>query len=119
MPTPAHQRIMSRVIVDTNGCWLWQGCKDGRGYGKVSLEKRKGKVVKERTHRIMYMAVHGPIPNNMVVRHKCDVKGCCNPDHLELGTKSQNAYDYYVRGRYAAEIAEDREAEKQFIDCPF
>lgn len=102
MPKPAYERIMANVVVDDNGCWLWKGTKDGRGYGRISLYRLGKKVVKERTHRIMYMAVHGPIPNDMVVRHKCDVKACCNPYHLELGTKSDNAYDYYNRQRQAA-----------------
>lgn len=79
MPRPAYIRIMEKVVVDSRGCWNYQGTTDGRGYGRLSLGKFKGKVLKERTHRIMYMAVHGPIPNHLVVRHKCDNKRCCNP----------------------------------------
>lgn len=71
--------------------------------------------MRERTHRIMYIAVHGPIPNGMVIRHKCDVKKCCNPAHLEVGTASQNAYDYYLRGR----VRGGEEQDIEIIEPPF
>lgn len=28
-----------------------------------------------------------------MTRHLCNVKNCCNPDHLEFGTLRQNAID--------------------------
>lgn len=31
------------------------------------------------------------------MRHKCDVKRCVNPKHLELGTHSDNIVDSYKR----------------------
>lgn len=33
-----------------------------------------------------------------VAMHTCDNKRCINPDHLELGTHSQNITDAYARG---------------------
>jgi hypothetical protein len=93
----SYLRILERVLVDNNGCWIWQGTTDGRGYGRLSVGWDGKRAIKERTHRIMYMAVHGPIPDGMVVRHKCDVKRCCNPFHLELGTQQQNVQDYFAR----------------------
>lgn len=33
----------------------------------------------------------------MVVRHKCDVKSCCQISHLELGTQKENARDAVTR----------------------
>lgn len=52
-------------------------------------------------HRIAYTIANGDIPNEMVVRHKCDNTKCINPAHLELGTHEDNMRDRSERGRTA------------------
>ena len=37
--------------------------------------------------------------NGQVVMHSCDIPSCVNPDHLQIGTQSQNILDSYKRGR--------------------
>lgn len=44
----------------------------------------------------------GAIPNRMCVLHKCDNRGCVNPDHLFLGTHRDNAIDREAKGRGGA-----------------
>lgn len=39
------------------------------------------------------------IDNGLFVCHKCDVRGCCNLDHLYLGTAKNNLEDAYKRNR--------------------
>ena len=51
-------------------------------------------------HRHAYEQAHGPIPDGLVVRHKCDNRRCINPDHLETGTKADNTQDMMERGRH-------------------
>jgi hypothetical protein len=34
-------------------------------------------------HRHAYEEAHGPIPDGYVVHHRCEVRACANPDHLE------------------------------------
>jgi hypothetical protein len=49
--------------------------------------------------RIAFTLSKGEIPDNMVVRHVCDNSKCINPEHLELGTHTDNMRDRDVRGR--------------------
>lgn len=89
----AFERIRQRVE-HRDGCWLWRGSATKDGYGQI----RVGRAVRV-VHRVAYTAANGPIPRGMVVRHKCDVRLCCNPDHLEIGTHEDNAQDIVDRGR--------------------
>jgi hypothetical protein len=50
-------------------------------------------------HRVAWTLTYGPIPKNLCVLHHCDNKPCCNPAHLFLGTKVDNARDMIVKGR--------------------
>lgn len=52
-------------------------------------------------HRYIYRKFYGEIPEGLVVRHKCDNSKCCNPLHLELGTREDNNHDRVQRNRSA------------------
>src|ERR1044071_2384549 len=56
------------------GCWVWMGAVSRNGYGKLSYG---------RVHRIAYALIKGPIPPGLTLDHKCRVRSCWNPDHLE------------------------------------
>lgn len=89
------ERYKARIKVDENGCWLFQlFIKPTTGYGDLSY---RGKVY--RAHRAMYIVAKGPIPDGLHVLHSCDVRHCLNPDHLRLGTVSDNKQDEIQRGR--------------------
>lgn len=80
------------------GCWEWQGKRDPKdGYGVF----RWGGPYK-RTHRIAYELAVGPIPPGMLVCHHCDNPPCCRPDHLFVGTISDNSLDMVRKGRMHA-----------------
>ena len=74
------------------GCWLYGGKTDR--YGHVYV---RGKIMV--AHRVAYELVKGEIPEGMLVCHKCDVPGCCNPDHLWIGTDKDNMQDMVRKGR--------------------
>ena len=85
-------------VTDT-GCWEWRGPLNTRGYGQIT-RSRDG-VICGQVHRIMYERHIGPIPDGYQIRHKCDNPPCSNPDHLEVGTHSENMRDMWERGRNA------------------
>jgi DNA-binding transcriptional regulator YiaG len=58
------------------------------GYGQLTID---GKTYP--AHRIAYELWNEPIPNGLVVRHKCKNRHCVNPEHLETGTSKENAND--------------------------
>lgn len=86
-------RFMAKVNV-TDGCWLWTAGQDGRGYGRLMLDR-----IRARAHRFSWTFFRGRIPDSMCVLHRCDVRPCVNPEHLFLGTKSDNTADMDAKGR--------------------
>ena len=78
-------------------CWIWRGAKTGTGYGHTRVGGRRGSYMT--SNRMSWEVHHGPIPAGMHVLHHCDVKLCCRPDHLYLGTRTDNLRDAMNRGR--------------------
>jgi hypothetical protein len=79
-----------------NGCWIWKGSRDKAGYGIYNGPNPAGERL---VHRIVYDKLCEPIPEGLIVRHKCDNPSCCNPAHLAVGTHADNARDSIERGR--------------------
>ena len=79
----------------TDGCWIWTGARNPKGYGRFSL---RGKT--RRAHRVAWLATHGHWPpDSLMVCHSCDNPSCVRPDHLYLGTAATNQRDAAERGR--------------------
>jgi HNH endonuclease len=104
MPTkPMNQQERIRRATErdwSSGCWNWKLHKDSIGYGrlKISLGSRD-KWRDTSAHRYAYELWIGPIPPGKSVLHKCDNRGCCNPEHLFLGTQQDNIRDMHAKGR--------------------
>lgn len=81
----------------TEGCWLWTACLNRDGYGDFNLGRRgQGH---ELAHRYSWALANGPIPDDLCVLHRCDVRSCVRPDHLFLGTRTDNHADMVAKGR--------------------
>jgi hypothetical protein len=90
---------MEKVSPEPNsGCWLWTGCVSPAGYGQLKLGGAGAPVLY--AHRTSYQMHKGEIPKGHFVCHKCDVRSCVNPDHLFVGTHSQNMRDCVDKNRH-------------------
>lgn len=100
--TPAIvDRFNSFVRATENGCHLWTGTKNAKGYGHFGI----GAEV-HRAHRIAYVIGHGVRPERELVCHACDNPSCVNPDHLWLGSPKDNVRDMILKGRRRATLGE-------------
>lgn len=99
MPLEFVKKSLDRggYVVDENGCHIWAGVVSTNGYGVVSI-----KSLRFHAHRAAKVFEGGPIPDGLYVCHKCDVRNCINPDHLFLGTQSENMKDASRKGRITA-----------------
>lgn len=94
-----------------NGCWLWTGDGSPSGYG---MFRPVAGGPRHMIHRWAYEQYVGPIPEGMQIDHTCHTQDtscpggndcqhrrCCNPDHLEPVTASENTIRqrHYQRGK--------------------
>jgi hypothetical protein len=91
-------RFWSNIdILGVDECWPYKlnACNNGYANFQLTILERS-KVL---AHRVAWTTTYGNIPNDKLVLHKCDNRRCCNPNHLYIGTHSDNNLDAYARNR--------------------
>jgi carbonic anhydrase/acetyltransferase-like protein (isoleucine patch superfamily) len=73
---------------------LWGGPWNANGYGILNVIG-----VPMLAHRASYIRYRSEIPDGMFICHHCDVPACVNPDHLFVGSNSDNMRDMLSKGR--------------------
>lgn len=100
-----YQKILDQGFTRKDECIISKTGSTGEGYRRVSLT-RNGVRKTYNVHRTVYEVWHGPIPEGLVVDHKChnEVAGrdgchggkschhraCVNPAHLRAVTSREN-----------------------------
>lgn len=87
-------RFWSKTSKLENGCIVWNAARYSSGYGVIRLEKRN-----HATHRVSYFLKFGPFMKDSEICHHCDNPPCCNPNHLFIGTHTDNMRDMFSKNR--------------------
>jgi hypothetical protein len=86
-----YARHSKRIVVSDRGCWAWQGAilkPTKKGNGGYAIANVGGKATL--LHREMYKHLVGPIPDGFTLDHRCRIRACLNPAHLEPVSSQTN-----------------------------
>ena len=86
-------RLYALIETNEQGCWIFQGWKCKKGYGRFWVQGRSSDLA----HRISYALYKGRIRSGKVIDHKCGNRGCVNPGHLQMVSQSKNVKLGYKR----------------------
>lgn len=92
------ERFEEKYIPEPNtGCWLWTATTMRGGYGHFFINKKLTGA-----HRASWMIYNGELSLiGKNVCHRCDTPACVNPEHLFLGSQSDNVRDMHNKRRGA------------------
>lgn len=115
---PPIERFLALVDVVPGACWPWKGSKSKDGYGQFTLSGRRGeKRIRIAPYRFIWEHFNGPMPEGLEPDHTCNNRKCCNPEHIEPVTHSENQIRSYRRGRKRPGV-DYRAAKSRPTHCP-
>ena len=92
-------------------CIIAEGATNNSGYVSTWFNgKRIG------AHRAAWMEANdAEIPEGLHVMHSCDNRRCINPDHLSVGTRSDNMRDCAAKGRVHSPMRVLTDEQQQYV----
>jgi len=90
--------------VTESGCWIWTAALwMGGRYGSFWVDKAFNNGAMSGAHRVsLYLYKGLKLSTEEHACHKCDNTLCVNPEHLFVGSHSDNMQDMLDKGRYVA-----------------
>lgn len=99
------RRFMAKVV-KTESCWEWKGATNGRGYGQFWDGSRN-------IPAHWFLLERRPDTSKGEEGcHHCDNRKCVRPDHIFVGTRSDNMLDCSRKGRLRHCLAVNRHNRK-------
>lgn len=118
-----EEAFEARTRLVESGCIEWTGAKIRSGYGTLWSGGRSVKA-----HRYAWERANGPIPEGMLIDHKCWNKLCVNVKHLRVVTNGQNQQNLEgpragsssgIRGVYFHKPSQKWQAQIQVGGVPY
>lgn len=102
------ERFHSFYEVDKDtGCWIWKGYISPRGYGQLSINRKRYQA-----HRLSYEIFNGSLVRSLVICHNCNNTKCVNPEHLRQDTQKSNMIDRtYVQKQHTQKLSVEQAKE--------
>lgn len=77
------QRLFKNIVQEGKH-WIWTGKHLDDGYPRIRWGKRsEGKPANVYVHRLMFAIFRGAIKAEVDVHHKCRIRKCVNPWHVQ------------------------------------
>ena len=99
---PVH--IQNRISINEMHCWIFKGDPTPNGYQRCWYNGQRFM-----THRLFYELFYKKDIRKWQLDHLCEVRACCNPEHMECVTPKININRKFRR----------RKTIKTIIDEPF
>lgn len=101
-----EKRLLERRAITRAGCWELMGSVTKDGYGRIYYNGQN-----LHAHRVSAMLYLGlDLDSSLQVNHKCETKRCFNPEHLYIGTQSDNIKQAFQEGKVHPPTMEERKA---------
>ena len=110
MKKTLKQRFESKINIDSkSGCWIWKGAPRGKdhNYGQMQVGYKSYKANR------LSMCIYKNFDLNSIeqINHKleCNNSMCVNPNHLYVGTQSENMQDWHAKiGHFTKEYYKEK-----------
>jgi hypothetical protein len=84
------RRLFTKVRIQSDGCWVYTG-RRLRGHGMIGMGSRA--AGKRYVHVVVWEMFNGAVPRGKELHHLCEVRPCCNPNHLMAVTRREHTID--------------------------